>query len=165
MLGRQVCELCPWECRDFRPGAVVPDELFIKKSSQETFLETSKSIPAVPLKLRRKGRPFGFRKILSLNAGKTGRPECILSVLRLGSDGSVVSGFPAFTKRRLSGNPADGTVFVIAFFVWPILYHVHREKSNVFLKKDGFHEAVQFSTVNPVKNWEKCLLTMRDFCD
>jgi len=65
----------------------------------------------------------------------------------------------AFTKCRLSGNLLDRTVFVIAFSILPILYHVRGKKSNVFAGKYKIYHPVQFSTVNPVKKWEICLLT------
>ena len=50
--------------------------------------------------------------------------------------GLMGSGLSACTKRRLSENPGCPTVFVTAFFVFPILYHVREEKSNVFAPKN-----------------------------
>ena len=51
--------------------------------------------------------------------------------------GLMGSGLTAYTKRRLSENPGCPTVFVTAFFVFPKLYHVRAEKSNVFVTKSG----------------------------
>ena len=51
--------------------------------------------------------------------------------------GLVGVGMSARTKRRLSENPNGPTVFVAAFFLFPIVYHVRQEKSNVFLTKRG----------------------------
>ena len=42
---------------------------------------------------------------------------------------------PARTKRRLSENPNGPTVFVAAFLLFVIVFHVRQEKSNVFVTK------------------------------
>ena len=57
---------------------------------------------------------------------------------RSGSEvmGLMGSGPAACTKRRLSEDPGCPTVFVAAFLVFPILYHVRAEKSNVFVTKN-----------------------------
>ena len=56
----------------------------------------------------------------------------MLSTLRLGSDGYTGNGLPSFTNRRLSENRVCRTVFVTAFSILLILYHVREKKSNVF---------------------------------
>ncbi len=83
----------------------------------------------------------------------------MLSALRLGSDGCSAGLFPAFTIRRLSENAPCRTVFVIAFSILPILYHVRREKSNVFLLKYKIYQEVQISIFYVAEKWENCLLT------
>ena len=49
--------------------------------------------------------------------------------------GLMGSGLPARTKCRLSENPGCPTVFVTAFSVFPILYHVPGKKSTMSARK------------------------------
>ena len=57
------------------------------------------------------------------------------SALRLGRDGYLAHGSLAYTCRQLSEDRVNLTVFVKAFAILTILYHVHAKKSNVFLRK------------------------------
>ena len=58
-----------------------------------------------------------------------------LSVLRLRRDGSLDSGNAGFHQPPALWRSYCLTVFVSAFFILRILYHVRREKSNVFPAK------------------------------
>ena len=124
-----------------------------KKSPQEILLETSKSIPAVPLKLRPTAVPSGSNKPYPCNGGT--RENLKTSALRLGSDGSRGCILLPFTNRQLSERALTRTVFVTAFFLLPILYHVHVKKSNVFLQKIHFLFPVQNPIASVPKNLEK----------
>ena len=68
------------------------------------------------------------------------------------------------TNRQLSGRVLTQTVFVTAFFVLPILYHVRGKKSNVFASENKNFFSVQFSLLYLTENWEICLLTNGPVC-
>ena len=109
-------------------------------------------------------RPFRLQQALSLNAGIR---ENLMntSVFRLRSDGSCGCILSSFTNRRLSERRRNRTVFVTAFFILSILYHVRDKKSNVFILKSKNLFPVQFSILSMAKNWRNCLLTNECVCD
>ena len=108
-------------------------------------------------------RHFTLQQALSLNAGRRENLKSA-SAFRLGSDGFFGCILLPYTNRQLSGRVLARTVFVTAFFVLPILYHVLDKKSNVFMRENKNLFSVQFSIPLRSKNWRNCLLTKTVVC-
>ena len=98
-------------------------------------LRRVKTIPAVPLKLRLESRHL---RTPASPIPVTGAPGSIWrksSILQLGSDGSYGCTLLPFTNRQFSEKVRFRTVFVTAFEILTTLYHVFKQKSNVFITK------------------------------
>ena len=106
--------------------------------------------------------PSGSSKPYPCNGGT--RENLNASALRLGSDGSYGCILLPRTNRQLSGRTRFRTVFVTAFFVLPILYHVRVKKSNVFLAKMHNFFLPQKQAFHPAEKHKNCLLTNRPVC-
>ena len=98
-------------------------------------LRRVKTIPAVPLKLRLESRHLRTPASPIPVTGAPGSIWRLRSMLQLRSDGSDGVWLPALTNRWLSANRNCRTVFVTAFSILTILYHVRSKKSNVFMTK------------------------------